>query len=63
MRRVCGDKVSLLATDEHPGYAAIWDTYNHGLVKHSAIPDNAQHPMPIIPDLQHFEGNDTWDEP
>jgi transposase-like protein len=36
VRRVCGDKVSLLATDEHPGYGHLGDTYNHGRVKHSA---------------------------
>ena len=36
VRRVCGDKVSLLATDEHHGYAHLGDTFQHGTVKHSA---------------------------
>jgi hypothetical protein len=36
VRRVCGDKVSLLATDEHHGYAQLGTTYPHGRVKHSA---------------------------
>ena len=35
VRRVCGDKVSLLATDEHKAYSALKDTYNHGKVTHS----------------------------
>jgi transposase-like protein len=32
---VCGDKVSLLATDEHLGYRHLKDHYNHGTVVHS----------------------------
>jgi transposase-like protein len=36
VRMVCGDKVSLLATDEHHGYAHLGEFVNHGTVKHSA---------------------------
>ena len=36
VRRVCGDKVSLLATDEHRGYAHLGDALPHKTVKHSA---------------------------
>ncbi len=38
VRTVCGDKVSLLATDEHHAYAHLGDdaAYQHGHVKHSA---------------------------
>jgi transposase-like protein len=32
---VCGDKVSLLATDEHLGYRHLKDHYPHGTVVHS----------------------------
>jgi transposase-like protein len=32
---VCGDKVSLLATDEHLGYKHLGDHFNHGTVTHS----------------------------
>ncbi|HXS06180.1 MAG TPA: IS1595 family transposase [Rhizomicrobium sp.] len=32
---VCGDKVSLLATDEHRAYASLKDTFPHGQVTHS----------------------------
>jgi len=32
---VCGDKVSLVATDEHLGYRHLKDHYNHGTVVHS----------------------------
>ncbi len=34
VRSVCGDKVSLLATDEHHGYKHLGDTFAHGRVKH-----------------------------
>jgi transposase-like protein len=33
---VCGDKVSLLATDEHHAYANLIEHFPHGHVKHSA---------------------------
>jgi transposase-like protein len=33
---VCGDKVSLLSTDEHRGYAHLGESFNHGSVKHRA---------------------------
>jgi transposase-like protein len=36
VRQVCGDKVSLLATDEHHGYRHLNEGFNHGHVKHSA---------------------------
>lgn len=36
VRSVCGNKVSLLATDEHHGYAHLGDAFPHGRVKHSA---------------------------
>ena len=36
VHQVCGDKVSLLATDEHHGYKHLGDTFPHGRVKHSA---------------------------
>lgn len=36
VRSVCGDKVSLLATDEHHAYAPLGDVFPHGTVKHSA---------------------------
>jgi hypothetical protein len=36
VRMVCGDKVSLLATDEHHGYAHLGEFVNNGTVKHSA---------------------------
>jgi hypothetical protein len=36
VRRVCGDKVSLLATDEHRGYLHLGDTLPHQTVKHSS---------------------------
>jgi transposase-like protein len=32
---VCGDKVSLLATDEHHGYKHLGKTFPHGTVRHS----------------------------
>jgi transposase-like protein len=32
---VCGDKVSLVATDEHLGYRYLSDHFNHGTVVHS----------------------------
>jgi transposase-like protein len=32
---VCGDKVSLLATDEHHGYKHLGETFPHGTVRHS----------------------------
>jgi transposase-like protein len=35
VRTVCGDKVSLLATDQHHGYARLGDDFPHGTVKHS----------------------------
>lgn len=35
VRSVCGNKVSLLATDEHHGYMHLSDQFNHGHVKHS----------------------------
>lgn len=35
VRVVCGNKVSLLATDQHMGYAALADEFNHGTVNHS----------------------------
>lgn len=35
VRMVCGDKVSLLATDEHHGYRHLGDTFPHGTVVHS----------------------------
>ncbi len=36
VRSVCGNKVSLLATDEHHGYMHLSDQFNHGHIKHSA---------------------------
>lgn len=36
VRSVCGNKVSLLATDEHHGYMHLADQFPHGHVKHSA---------------------------
>ena len=36
VRTVCGDKVSLLATDEHHAYAKLGEDYQHGHVRHSA---------------------------
>jgi transposase-like protein/IS1 family transposase len=35
VRMVCGDKVSLLATDEHKAYGALAEDFNHGTVTHS----------------------------
>ncbi len=35
VRTVCGDKVSLLSTDDHLGYRHLGDTFNHGTVVHS----------------------------
>jgi hypothetical protein len=35
VRMVCGDKVSLLATDEHLGYRHLSQEFNHGNVTHS----------------------------
>lgn len=35
VRTVCGDKVSLLATDQHHAYASLNDDFHHGTVKHS----------------------------
>ncbi len=35
VRMVCGDKVSLLATDEHLGYRHLGEDFTHGTVTHS----------------------------
>lgn len=35
VHRVCGDKVSLLATDEHRGYVGLGDHFNHVRVNHT----------------------------